>query len=528
MIALTKEQAATIDRQAVEEFGISLSLLMENAGRSVFETILFLHEEKYAQIPREDLVISMILGTGNNGADGLVTARLLMEQGYKPTILVYGDAPQRIAEGAAPYSELFIYHYNILRQMGAHIRQVGTVRDGAEECHMMRQSHIIVDGLYGTGFHGELPFTLQMVLGAVHDAAATVVSIDIPSGVNANTGAVAYNTVKADYTVTMVAPKTGMLLYPGREYVGTVIIGNIGAPPVKMFIKDNLQIVADEESMAALHLQRPSNAHKGMNGHILIVGGNKGMWGAPVMSSLASVKAGAGKTTIATREEAYDAILQKAIPEVMGQILPSTMDIADRRKGYQKLVSDKDIIAIGPGLGRNVESKDIVRTLLQTYEGPVVLDADAFYALDGDMSEVAHREIPVIMTPHVGEFSYLTGRSAKQIEADRIASAREYAVKEGVVLVLKGAPTVTAWPDGTVYINTTGNAGMAVGGSGDVLTGIIAALVGQGFSQEEAAVLGVYLHGRAADILAETEPIGYLPTEVAKYLGVAIAEIYKK
>lgn len=259
--------------------------------------------------------------------------------------------------------------------------------------------------------------------------------------------------------------------------------------------------------------------HKGDNGHVLVVGGAKGMIGAPLLTSIASIYSGAGKTTLGLEESIYDETMQRSAYEVMGQVLPSE----DNNISWDEVCYDKDVVAIGPGLGRKQLTATLIQDIAQNYGGPIVADADVLYT--DQIDSLFNREIPTIMTPHLGEFAKMTGLRTTYIERNRVQVAREYAKDNNIILVLKGAPTVIALGDGTVYINPTGNPGMATGGMGDVLTGVIAAFVAQGLPVEEAAIVGVYLHGLSADILMESTKIGYTASDVAKGIGMAINKV---
>ncbi len=513
MELLSAEQGREIDRISNEGMGIPIALLMENAGRGISSIIC---EQAAIQHSRTAM---FILGTGNNGADGLVAARHCVEMNITPTVFVCGekDSP----------AELFAFHSKILERLSIPVKYISNEDELVLIKNALQEKTIVIDGLTGTGLQGTLRPLMRQVAQAINACHATIISIDVPSGLHSNTGQVSEDTVKAHITVTMGNPKIGMYLHPGKEYCGNVIVKEIGGIPAN-HLKGAKTYVSDLMHNKRLLPQRTPTSHKGTNGHVFIIGGQVGMIGAPIMAAHAAVASGAGKTTVGVKVGIADAVMQKLDPEVMCAILPDmplksyTLSLEEAILPY---VQNKDVLAIGPGLGRDAIEKVFITALCSVYEGPIIVDADGLYALGRDVSILSHREIPAIITPHVGEFSRLTGVGANAIEKDRVGIAREFALMHQLVLVLKGAPTVVAYPDGTVMVNDSGNPGMGTGGMGDVLTGVIAAIVGQGLTPEEGATLGVYLHGLSADICATKKKIGFTPSDVANHMGVAITKV---
>lgn len=512
MRILAKEEAQFIDQWAPTKGHLPLAVLMENAGRGVAEAIVTAFEE--VEGPLEVVIVA---GKGNNGADGLVAARQLEEWGHEVRIVVPNDNKAG--------SPLFQAQLATIEALEIPVLTLG---DG----DVFEAAHVIVDGLVGTGLSGELQEPILELLDRMEAHVDTypdtlLVAIDVPSGVNANTGAVATGTLGVDMTVTFGAPKQGMCLYPGKSYCGEIIIKGLGFAWETALLDESNEYFPTElitaDLVAALLPEREPTAHKGTNGHTLIIGGSDGMIGAPLLAAESAIHTGAGKVTTVVPSNCLTMLQTKVMPEVMtgsfGNLLHLRMHSVD-----------KEAVVIGPGLGRNEETTTLAKNFMTTTAVPLIIDADALWAL-GHMdiigSEFSKRERPVIMTPHPGEFARLTGLTIETIEADRIEVARQFAIKYQVVLVLKGAPTVIASPDGLVAVNNSGNEGMGTGGMGDALTGIIASLLGQGLEEVEAAMAGVYLHGAAADVLYEERHQGFTPSEVSRqvpYVMTALME----
>ena len=333
-----------------------------------------------------------------------------------------------------------------------------------------------------------------------------------------------------DFSVTFGAIKQGLLLYPGKAIGGTVIVAPLGAPWQQVLVNRDSTITIDSDLAETLINYRVPMAHKGVNGNTLIIGGSSDMVGAPMLSAEAAVHSGAGKVTLCVPEIIKRAVQGRIIPEVMVTSINENHSIYECRQ----------VVAIGPGLGRTIDIPDLVNHVIDCYEGALVIDADALYALghvgsvdkdalrDGKVESIykMERQIPYcVMTPHLGEFSRLIDLPIKWIERHYITLARAFAKAHQVVLVLKGIPSVVALPDGTVYVNTIGNAGMGTGGMGDVLTGVIAGFISQGYSLQDSAILGVYVHSRSADILSDTKTWGYTPSDVSLSVGCVISEL---
>ena len=520
MQILTTEDARYIDQEVPKQLGVSLEILMENAGRGIVDALWGQYDLFSLDNARSiNSFVLFICGTGNNGADGLVAARHLLEQGVPVQIVLVGDTSK--------CSDLFAVQLKRCEAMGCII-------DMYDEFNDWSNVAIAVEGIMGTGLTGRLR---DLTIDVLHDIDTMrsqynfdLWAIDVPAGVDATSGQISEGTLSYDYTVTFGAIKQGLLLYPGKAIGGTVIVAPLGAPWQQVLVNRDSTITIDSDLAETLINYRVPMAHKGVNGNTLIVGGSSDMVGAPMLSAEAAVHSGAGKVTLCVPEIIKRAVQGRIIPEVMVTSINENHSIYESRQ----------VVAIGPGLGRTIDIPDLVNHVIDCYEGALVIDADALYALghvgsvdkdalrDGKVESIykMERQLPYcVMTPHLGEFSRLIDLPIKWIERHYITLARAFAKAHQVVLVLKGIPSVVALPDGTVYVNTIGNAGMGTGGMGDVLTGVIAGFISQGYSLQDSAILGVYVHSRSADILSDTKTWGYTPSDVSTSIGCVISEL---
>ena len=520
MKILTTEDARFIDQEVPKQIGVSLEILMENAGRGIVDALW--GEYDLFSLDTAHSINSFVLficGTGNNGADGLVAARHLLEQGVPVQIAIVGNISQ--------CSDLFRVQLERCKSMGCII-------DMYDEFNDWSNVSIVVEGIMGTGLTGCLRDTTIDILHDIDTMRSQynfdLWAIDVPAGLDASSGQISEGTLEYDYTVTFGAIKQGLLLYPGKVMGGTVIVAPLGAPWQQVLVNRDSTLTIDSDLAATLINYRIPMAHKGVNGNTLILGGSSDMVGAPMLAAEAAVHSGAGKVTLCVPEIIKRAVQGRIIPEVMVTSINENNSIYEGRQ----------VVAIGPGLGRTIDIPDLVNHVIDCYEGALVIDADALYALghvgsvdkdalrDGKVESIykMERQLPYcVMTPHLGEFSRLIDLPIKWIERHYITLARAFAKAHQVVLVLKGIPSVVALPDGTVYVNTIGNAGMGTGGMGDVLTGVIAGFISQGYSLQDSAILGVYVHSRSADILSDTKTWGYTPSDVSTSIGCVISEL---
>ena len=520
MQILTTEDARYIDQEVPKQLGVSLEILMENAGRGIVDALWGQYDLFSLDNARSiNSFVLFICGTGNNGADGLVAARHLLEQGVPVQIALVGDTSK--------CSDLFAVQLQRCEAMGC-------ITDMFDDFNDWSNVAIVVEGIMGTGLAGRLRDTTIDILHVIDTMRSQynfdLWAIDVPAGVDVTSGQISEGTLSYDYTVTFGAIKQGLLLYPGKAIGGTVIVAPLGAPWQQVLVNRDSTITIDSDLAETQINYRVPMAHKGVNGNTLIIGGSSDMVGAPMLSAEAAIHSGAGKVTLCVPEIIKRAVQGRVIPEVMVTSINENHSIYEGRQ----------VVAIGPGLGRTIDIPDLVNHVIDCYEGALVIDADALYALghvgsvdkdalrDGKVESIykMEQQLPYcVMTPHLGEFSRLIDLPIKWIERHYITLARAFAKAHQVVLVLKGIPSVVALPDGTVYVNTMGNAGMGTGGMGDVLTGVIAGFISQGYSLQDSAILGVYVHSRSADILSDTKTWGYTPSDVSTSIGCVISEL---
>ncbi|MDD2372147.1 MAG: NAD(P)H-hydrate dehydratase [Syntrophomonadaceae bacterium] len=513
MKLLKADEMKDIDRRASSEFGIPSLILMENAGLRTLEVI----EEILGETKNRMIII--LAGKGNNGGDGLVIARHLINSGAVVETYLTGQVEELTHDSRI--------NYEILLKMGARILPLSSEKDLDRLMLSLMNADLIVDALYGIGFKGSLnPFDSRLVK-MVNWCRAPVVAVDIPSGVEADTGRVHGDAIKAIHTVTFALPKIGLVLEPGKEYAGTLSVADISIPAVLLednSIKTNL---ISETMVSALLKPRSANSHKGTYGHALMLGGSPGMVGAIMMASLAALRTGAGLVTAAV-PESLTVVVDSSLMEIMTAPLAETGQSAialEALPAIENLLGTVSVCAIGPGLSRYPEAGAIVRYILERSGVPLVIDADGLNALENDVAILKDRQVPIVLTPHPGEMARLTGKSIEEVQSQRLEITQTYAQKWGVTLVLKGNKTILANPSGEVYININGNPGMATAGSGDVLTGIITGLIAQGLKPQDAAFAGVYLHGLAGDLAAEIKGERGL---IAGDLILCLPEVLKK
>lgn len=494
------------DRRAINEAGIPGLTLMENAGSGCASLI---HERYNAPTSKKAVVIA---GKGNNGGDGYVIARLLQHRGWHVTTFVLADRSEINGDALS----------NLERLPPDDVRfcPLGIAPHAGE----LAEATTIVDAIFGTGLTREITGPAAETINIINAAGRPVVAVDIPSGIHGTTGRLLGTAIRADLTVTFGGVKSGHVQHPGIEYTGELKVIEIGIPPTILAEIPGYEYVNDTVARGLIR-PRGRTAHKGSCGHVLIVAGSRGKTGAAAMSANSAIRCGSGLVTLAAPATLND-ILEVKTTEAM------TVPLDDAGRGYlsslalpgiQAVLPGKNAVALGPGLSRNAETAALICTVLKEINLPAVLDADAINAVaqqpESLRTGTAH---PIILTPHPGEMSRLMGIPVARIEADRIAAARDTAAHFGVFIILKGAGTICAAPDGRVSINGSGNPGMASGGMGDVLTGILVSLVGQGYQPFEACMLAVYLHGYAADLVAADKgEIGINATDVQERLPYA-------
>lgn len=519
MKLVTAKEMKALDVQAQNDYAMPGILLMDNAAQAVAEAV----HEALTALEGERVVI--FCGGGNNGGDGLGAARWLQSYGVSVRAFVVGAALDAVQGDAAVELAMFT-------KAGGRVEALSTEDDWVLAELAASKADVLVDALLGTGFHGELEGDVLRACELLNKSEKYILAVDIPTGVNADNGAVSEQAVRADHTVTMALVKTGLLLYPGREYCGDIELADISMPVklVEEYKSDKYRLT--DEIVRELLPLRKANAHKGDAGRVVICAGSPGYTGAAALASDAAVKAGAGLVSLYTPLSSRDVLAIKLTEVMVHGLLERMPGILGGGAASDVASSAEaaDVLAIGPGLGTSESTQEAVRTILQKITTPVVIDADALTALAGHTEILAAMQAQKVLTPHPGEMARLTGLEIAEIEADRINVAKKYAEEWQAIVVLKGAPTVIGCPNGTVYVNSTGNSSLATGGSGDVLTGIIAGLAAQEISLQEAAICGVYLHGLAAELtgidigLAAGELAALLPQAREQVLYGAEAE----
>jgi hydroxyethylthiazole kinase-like uncharacterized protein yjeF len=490
-IVSVKEMRA-IDTAAIKGLGIPGIILMENAGQSVVDAMDdFIDMEGVSKV-------TVVCGKGNNGGDGFVVARYLMNQGFVVDVYVVAESLTSISGDAKK-------NLDILKKLGFKPQTVKTKQDIGKLRASIYSSDIVVDAIFGTGFSGKLRGIAELVVRELNESGIPIVAVDTPSGIDSDIGLVAGTAIKAELTVTMGMPKQGQFLYPARHYVGELYIADIGFPEQAAEGIGPAGTIVETSVVQRFIPWRAPNLHKGAFGRILIIAGSTGMTGAAAMSAISALRAGAGLVYLAIPEH-LNPILEAKCTEVITIPLPHTSDGSislDSYYGLMEKIEGVDVVAIGPGMGQNRETQKLVRKLVKDTRVPLLVDADGINALIGNLSILKKRSMPTIVTPHAGEMARLIDRGAAEIESDKIAVARRYAAKWGVVLVLKGAPTVIAEQDGSFWLNSHVNSGLATAGSGDVLSGLIIGFLGQKTTALAAAVSGVHVHGLCGEVLLE-------------------------
>ncbi len=503
---VTAEEMARLDRLTMEQYGLSGVLLMENAGRGAAELIL----RRFAELND----VHIYCGPGNNGGDGFVIARYLLNRGVRCSVFLLAEE-DRVRDDAR-------FHLERLQAFGLLPVIVRSAADLPKE-----KPSLIVDALLGTGSRGELRGVYAEAVDAVNAQGVPVAAVDLPTGVDADTGAVAGRAVKADLTLTMALLKRGLLFSPGRECCGLVEIVDICMP--RALIQENPSRVelAEANDIRLLLPQRSPAAHKTQCGRVLVIAGSRGFTGAASLTSLSALRIGAGLSYLAAPAD-LNAIYESRLTEVITLPTPDSDGFLSEAAlpGILPLAENMDAVAVGPGLGRRPETVALVLRLLKSLDKPLVLDADGLNACVGRTDLIAAYRGPLVLTPHAGELARLTGLSSEQISRDPVNIARRFAQEWRCTLVLKGGPTVTASADGRVIINSTGNAGMATAGTGDVLTGVVAGLLAQGLEAADAAVAGVFVHGAAGDRAAERRgQHGLIATDLLDEVPAAVLSL---
>ncbi len=511
MIVLSPERMKRYDEYAISTWGIPSAVLMENAGRSTYRRML----EMYL---RSGNRVAVMAGRGNNGGDGFVIARYAHRDGFPTNVFLLG-APDSLKGDAKLNMELYL-------SMGGAMVAVGD--SPARAAEGIRESDVIVDAIFGTGLTKEVSGVEAAVIEEINRSGKTVIAVDIPSGLDGTSGRPLGVAVRATHTYTYGHPKLGQLLHPGVSYRGRLTVVDISLPVAAASQIGVDAHVVDGEMLRAIFRRRPPEAHKGMFGSVAVIAGSAGKTGAAVMATTAVLKIGAGLVTLVI-PGSLNNIAASKLTEAM------TYPVDDQGGGTFLLSSyrairdfaeDKEVVVVGPGIGRAPETMALVRKLYGDLDASFVIDADGIGAFEGHADLFRKGEGRAIFTPHPGEFGRLAGVSPKDVNRDRLDRGRRFVKEHGVGLVLKGAPTITFSPDGEAFVNPTGNPALSKGGSGDVLTGFIGGLKGQGYTLTESGFFGAYLHGYIADTWAgEFSDMDLMAQDVISGTGAAIRDI---
>jgi ADP-dependent NAD(P)H-hydrate dehydratase / NAD(P)H-hydrate epimerase len=514
MRILNAAQMREADRYTIEDIGIPSLVLMENAGRQVVAAIEAAYEE------RLDGRVAVLCGRGNNGGDGFVVARTLLQRGIDTAVFVIGTVAE--VRGDARLN------LDILGRLGVTVVEVGDEQSWELHFSEISQCTLIVDAIFGTGLKSALGGMMETVVADVNAAGIPIVSIDLPSGLSADTSHLIGDCIDASMTVTLGAPKLPLVLPPAEAHAGDVVIADIGIPHDVLdgLEGPHIELLTPEQLRESVEPRTP-DSHKGDFGRVTIVAGSRGKTGAAHLAAMGCLRSGAGLVTVATPASCLPIIASMA-PEFMTEPLPEAKDGSVTANAVERVLEMRqDVIACGPGLGRTPAVAEFVKLLVERSDTPLVLDADAIVAFGDDPARLVGREErDVIITPHPGEMARLIGSTIDEVQSNRIEVAGEFASTHHVYVVLKGHRTIIATPEGHIFINPTGNAGLATGGTGDVLTGMIAAWLAQLLDAEAACRLAVFLHGAAGDLAEAGEgQVSMTASDVLLFLGAALTQL---
>lgn len=488
MHVVTAQEMAQIDQFTINNIGIPGIVLMENAARGACQFF----QEVLPDLLKKS--IAVVAGPGNNGGDGLAIARILHGKGAN--VRVFCVKPFHY------FSQDTRLNYEILTKLGV---PVYFLDEDSEEWDLLSRSSVVIDALLGTGITREVTGIFKKAIDRINSMAVPVLSVDIPSGIDGSTGRIMGTAVRAYATATFGLPKIGHVCWPGMLYTGKLKVIDIGIPSSVIEQHRITRYLLTCEFMSRSIETRSAITHKGQAGHVAVLAGSPGKTGAAAMAALAALRGGAGLVTLMI-PKSLNPILEVKLTEPMTLPLPETEDQSVSLKAFDQImdfISNKQCLAVGPGASLNPETQELLRQIIIKSPCPVVVDADALTSLAGRCHILEQAISSVVVTPHPGEMARLLDVSTTDVQLNRIGIAESFAKEFGVIVVLKGHRTVIADPSGRVGINTTGNPAMASGGMGDILTGLIGALIGQGLDPFEASCVGAFVHGLAADRIVE-------------------------
>jgi hydroxyethylthiazole kinase-like uncharacterized protein yjeF len=500
----TVEEMRNLDREAIEKFKIPDAILMENAGQAVYFVI---HNEFGLKGKR----FIIFCGIGNNGGDGFVVARKLFSNGGLVTVFLLGDSEK--LTGCAKVN------LDILSTLPIHVERLTSVKQATSS---LLSCDAVVDAIFGTGLTRDISGIYKQVIELINESGATVFSVDIPSGVNGDTGQIMGDAVRADYTITFGLPKLGNLLFPGFDLGGKLYVTHISFPP-SLYNTDTIKI----ETNNSLRIpERGNDTHKGNYGKALFIAGSSQYLGAPYFSALSFLKAGGGLSYLASPESITNFLANKGSEIIFApQKETDKGSLSIKAKGQLLEFSEKvDVVVMGPGLSLHDETQELVRQLAAIINKPLIIDGDGITAISKDINIIKKRKEPTILTPHFGEMSRITRIDIGEITKNKVPIVSKTCKELNATLILKGAHTLICYPDEHIFINMSGNPGMATAGSGDVLVGTIAAMFGIGFSIQESAGMGVFIHGLAGDLaMRDIGEDGIIAGDIMNYLPEAVS-----
>lgn len=513
MIVVTANEMRELDRLTIEKYGVPSLTLMERAGEAIAEAIL----KHFGQAAKKGVLI--VAGKGNNGGDGFVVARLLKKKKVRSEVVLV--ASERELSGDAAVN------------LRAYRKQKGkafSLADGSLETLRQRlpANGLLVDAILGTGMKNEVGGLYAEVITLMNASGLPIVAVDTPSGLDTDTGSPLGVAIQAEMTVSLGYPKLGQVIYPGLVYVGDLVVADIGLEPRAVHEVTPHTELLEREDVRWLVPIRPPDTHKGTYGHLLVVAGSRGKTGAAILACRAAMRAGAGLVTLAAPRSLNDILagsLVEVMTEPMRENAAEAMELPSGEE-WRRLLERKDALLFGPGIGVSEATQSALIWLLTNLDLPWVIDADGLNNLALEKDRLRRAKMPPVLTPHPGEMARLIDKNTSVVNQDRIGVARAFATDYRCHVVLKGARTVLATADGKVFINPTGNPGMASGSMGDVLAGMLAALLGQGFSPEDAMKLGVFLHGFVGDRMAEEKgPLGLIASDIIEGLPAGMQEL---
>ena len=500
------DEMRDLDRRATDEFGISQDLLMENAGQAVYFVIS-------QELGTKNNKFVIFCGGGNNGGDGLVVARKIHSNGGEVKVFLLDDEAK--FRGAARKN------FEIVSRMPIEMSRINSIDSAIPE---LLDCDAVVDAVFGTGLVRNVSGVYEDVIQLINESQSTVFSVDIPSGINGDTGEVMGVAVEADYTVTFGLPKLGNILYPGYEHCGKLYVSHISFPPalhnsqaIKVAINNPIELP-----------ERATDTHKGSYGKALFIAGSSSYLGAPYFSALSFLKAGGGLSYLAAPQTISPFLASKGSEIVFApqKETPSGSIALENMDELSEFSQGVDMVVLGPGLSLAKEAQELVQKLALQIDRPLIIDGDGITAIAEDLEKIKKREAPTILTPHLGEMSRIAKMEIGEINKNKIGVLQRTAKELNAVIILKGAHSLIGYPDETVFINVSGNSGMATAGSGDVLTGTIAAMHGLGLVLEDAVRMGVFIHGFSGDVAAvdkgedgitAQDILDYLPETVKLY-----------